>query len=92
MEYTVTSGIEGLTIVPTPILLFDGIVYNIAITESGSSCQITVDCATLFSDFDRTAGRISNNGSNWLFQGVEYDTSMEQSGFVGQSNFLWGRT
>jgi len=92
LEYTVVNNIEGLVIVPDPIVLFDGLVYNVSISETGSSCQVTVDCATLFSDFDRSNGRKTNNGSNWLFQdGNTYDKSMEQAGFVGQSNFLWGR-
>jgi hypothetical protein len=92
LEYTVTNNIESLTIVPDPIILFDGIIYNISISETGSSCQINVDCSSLFSDFERVAGRRTNNGSNHLFQdGNTHDTSMEQAGFVGQSNFLWGR-
>jgi len=92
LEYKVVNGIDGLVIVPNPIVLFDGIVYNVSISETGSTCQVTVECATLFSDFDRSNGRKTNNGSNWLFQdGNTYDKSMEQAGFVGQSNFLWGR-
>jgi len=92
LEYKTVNGIEGLVIVPNPITLFDGLVYNVSISETGSTCQVTVDCATLFSDFDRSNGRKTNNGSNWLFQdGNTYDKSMEQAGFVGQSNFLWGR-
>ena len=92
MERTLAGGVEALGIVPDPLILFDGIIYNISITETGVSCQVSVECSTLFSDFDRTAGRKSNNGSNWRFQdGNTYDKSMEQAGFVGQSNFLWGR-
>lgn len=92
LEFTVSNGIEQLTVVPDPMILFDGLIYNIGISETGSSCQINVDCASLFSDFDRISGRKTNNGSNWLFQdGNTHDTSMEQAGFVGQSNFLWGR-
>ena len=92
LEYKVVNGIDQLVIVPNPFTLFDGLVYNVSISETGSSCQVTVDCATLFSDFDRSNGRKTNNGSNWLFQdGNTYDKSMEQAGFVGQSNFLWGR-
>ena len=92
LEYKVVNGIDQLVIVPNPITLFDGLVYNVGISETGSTCQVTVECATLFSDFDRSNGRKTNNGSNWLFQdGITYDKSMEQAGFVGQSNFLWGR-
>ena len=92
LEYKVVNGIDGLVIVPNPITLFDGLVYNVGISETGSTCQVTIECATLFSDFDRSNGRKTNNGSNWLFQdSITYDKSMEQAGFVGQSNFLWGR-
>ena len=80
-----------LSIVGTPIMMFDGQIYNTAITEKSNSCQINVDCASLFADFERTAGRKTNTNSNWFYQGVEYDTSMEKSGIVGQSEFKWGK-
>lgn len=91
LAYTVSNGVESLTVVPVPVVLYDGIIYNVAITEGKNSCQVNIECASLFSDFDRTSGRKSNNGSNWLYQASTYDTSMEQAGFVGESNFLWGR-
>ena len=91
LEYATVNGIEGLYVVPNPMMIFDGVVYNVTATESKSTCQINVDCATLFADFDRTSGRRTNSGSNWLFQGTQYDTSMEQAGIVGESNFLWGK-
>lgn len=90
-EYAVVNGIEGLYVVPDPLMMFDGIVYNVTATESKSTCQINIECSTLFADFDRSTGRKTNSGSNWLFQGTKYDTSMEQAGFVGESNFLWGK-
>lgn len=74
-----------------PLIIFDGIIFNVSIQETANSCLINVECASLFSDFERTAGRKTNNSSNWLFQGVQYDTAMEQSGYVGQSEFRWGR-
>lgn len=91
LEFQVVNGIEQLSIVDTPIIMFDGIIYNIAITEGGSSCQITVDCSTLFADFERTAGRKTNDGSNWLFQGSTYDKCMEKAGYVGASEIKWGK-
>lgn len=80
-----------LSIVGTPIMLFDGQIYNAAITEKSNSCQINVDCASLFADFERTAGRKTNTNSNWFYQGISYDTSMDKSGIVGQSEFKWGK-
>lgn len=81
----------NLSIVGTPIMMFDGQIYNTAITEKSNSCQINVDCASLFADFERTAGRRTNDNSNWFYQGVQYDTSMNKAGYVGQSEFKWGK-
>jgi hypothetical protein len=52
---------------------------------------MTLECSSLFADFERTAGRKTNNWSNWLYQGVEYDTAMEKASFVGQIEFKWGK-
>jgi hypothetical protein len=82
---------SNLSIIDTPLLVFDGIIYNMNISESSVTSQITIDCATLFADFERSAGRKTNNGSNWLFQGNTYDTSLEKSGIVGNSEYKWGR-
>jgi hypothetical protein len=82
---------NGLSVVNSPVVIYDGIIYNIAITESSSSCQITIDCSTLFSDFERNAGRKTNNGSNWQYQGSTYDTSFKQAGFVGNTEYKWGK-
>lgn len=82
---------NNLNIIDQPILTFDGIIFNIGISESAVTSQINIDCATLFADFERSAGRRTNNGSNWLFQGSTYDTSLEKAGIVGQSEYKWGR-
>ena len=89
--YKAFLNLNTLAIVDTPIMMFDGIIYNAAITEKSNSCQINVECSSLFADFERTNGRKTNNSSNWFYQGVKYDTSMAKSGIVGQSEFLWGR-
>lgn len=80
-----------LAVIDAPIIIFDGQIYNISITESRSSSSISIDCATLFADFERTTGRKTNSGSNWLFQGSTADTCFEKSGFVGTTEFKWGR-
>jgi hypothetical protein len=82
---------DGLRIQGTPIIIFDGILYNVAINESAVSSQITLDCSTLFADFERTAGRKTNNGSNWQFQGSTYDLGFQQAGFVGNTEYKWGK-
>lgn len=83
---------QTLDIVQYPILMYDGSIYNVAVQESAESCNIGVEVASQYADFERTAGRKTNNWSNWLFQKVKYDTAMEKSGYVGQTEFLWGRS
>lgn len=85
------TGTDPLTLVSTPILMFDGTIYNFSIQETSKTCQINIDCSSLFADFERTNGRKTNNWSNWLFQGVQYDKCFEKSGWVGETEFLWGR-
>jgi hypothetical protein len=82
---------NNCAIVGTPIVIFDGQIYNISVVESASSAQLTIECATLFADFERIAGRRTNNGSNWLYQGNTYDTAFNQSGFIGQTEYKWGK-
>jgi hypothetical protein len=45
----------------------------------------------LFADFERSNGRKTNNWSNWLFQGVQYDKAFVKSGWVGETEIKWGR-
>ena len=85
------SGTSPLALVAAPILMYDGTIYNFSIQETASTCQISVDCSSLFADFERSNGRKSNNWSNWLFQGVSYDKAFDKSGWVGQTEFKWGR-
>lgn len=72
--------------------LFDGVIYNVKIVESESTCSITVECATLWADFERKKGRRSNNESNWLFQGSKTDYTFCKTATAGQVEFKWGRT
>lgn len=90
--YKVFLSTQDLTIIQSPILMYDGSIYNVSVQESDSTCNIGVEVASQFADFERTAGRKTNNWSNWLFQKKKYDTSMEKSGYVGNTEFLWGRT
>ena len=85
------TGTDPLALVAAPILMYDGTIYNFSIQETASTCQISVDCSSLFADFERSNGRKSNNWSNWLFQGVSYDKAFDKSGWVGQTEFKWGR-
>jgi hypothetical protein len=80
-----------LAIAGTPIMMFDGIIFNVTISEARRTCNIQVDCASLFADFERTAGRQTNNNSNWLYQGTGYDLGLSKAGWVGTSEYKWGR-
>lgn len=85
------TGTDPLSLVAAPILMYDGTIYNFSIQETAQTCQLNIDCSSLFADFERTNGRKSNNWSNWLFQGQQYDRAFEKSGWVGQTEFKWGR-
>ena len=85
------QGTGPLQLAAAPILMFDGIIYNFAVSETESSCQVTIDCSSLFADFERSNGRRTNNWSNWLLQGNRSDLCFEKAGFVGKSEFKWGR-
>lgn len=73
-------------------IMFDGIVYNVSITENAVTCDITIECSTLWADFDRKNGRMTNNNSNWVFQnGNTSDTCFSKTSTVGTQEFKWGR-
>jgi hypothetical protein len=78
-------------VIPEPVMLFDGIIMNTQITESNITCSLNIDCSTLFVDYERVMGRMTNNTSNWVLQRNKYDESMEKSGWTGNSEIAWGR-
>jgi hypothetical protein len=90
--YKVFLNTETLAIVDQPIIVFDGTIYNAGITESAVTCTISVQCSTLWADFERTQGRLTNNGSNWLYQGNELDKCFSKTGVVANTEYKWGRT
>jgi hypothetical protein len=90
--YKVFLNTETLAIVDQPIIVFDGSIYNAGIVESAVTCTINVQCSTLWADFERTQGRLTNNGSNWLYQGNELDKCFSKTGVVANTEYKWGRT
>lgn len=78
-------------VVGTPIMLFDGQIQSVSLVESDRTCSVTIDCSSLFADFERLAGRMTNNESNWLYQGVRYDTTFEKAGMLKNTEIKWGR-
>jgi hypothetical protein len=85
------SGAGPLALVAAPIMMYDGTIFNFSIQETANTCQLSVDCSSLFADFERSNGRKTNNWSNWLFQGVQYDKAFVKSGWVGETEIKWGR-
>lgn len=73
------------------IIMYKGEIVNTSIQESAETCSVAVECASVFADFERLAGRKTTDWSNWYFQDAQYDTAFEKAGFVGQTEFLWGR-
>tara|TARA_R110000772_G_scaffold17682_5_gene49196 strand:+ start:5033 stop:5647 length:615 start_codon:yes stop_codon:yes gene_type:complete len=84
--------LNTLAIVSDPIHMFAGEIYNVAVSEGPASCQISLQVSSKFADFERRAGRMTNDWSNWNFQGSTYDKSMAQTGYIGNTEFLWGRS
>lgn len=81
-----------LQVINNPYIVFDGIIYNVSVVENAITCNITVDCSTLWADFDRKAGRMTNNNSNWFYQGGQNtDKCFSKAGTVGQIEYRWGR-
>jgi len=90
--YKVFLDTQTLDIVDEPIMVFDGSIYNAGIRENAVTCDISVTCSTLWADFERTAGRLTNNGSNWLYQGNTLDKCFTKTGVVAGTEYKWGRT
>jgi hypothetical protein len=87
LDYDTLQVIENRT-----YIMFEGIVYNVSINESAITCNITVECSSLWADFDRKNGRMTNNNSNWVFQnGNTSDTCFSKASTVGKQEFKWGR-
>jgi hypothetical protein len=79
-------------VIDRPMIMFDGQINNVQLTESARSASVSVDCASIFADFERNAGRKTNNESNWLFQKVKYDTTFEKTGLLKNTEIKWGRS
>lgn len=80
-----------LALLDSPVMLFDGTIMNVAITESSRTASLSVDCSSLFADFERINGRKTTRGSNTLYQGSDYDQCMDKAGINGNTEIKWGR-
>ena len=87
LDYQTLKPIDGIG-----LTIFDGIIFNVKIVESAVTCTVSVECATLWADFERTKGRKTNNESNWLFQnGNTSDICFSKTATVSQTKYQWGR-
>lgn len=74
------------------IKIFDGYIYNVTVQESAVTCTIEISCATLWADFDRINGRMTDNHTNWHFQGgVASDMAFNKTATIGTQTFNWGK-
>mgnify|MGYP000016846897 CR=1 FL=1 len=54
-------------IIGDPVATFDGEVTGYAVTEDSDSSTISLACASHWADFERKAGRLTNNNSQQYF-------------------------
>lgn len=54
-------------VIGTPISLFDGQISQFQIDESVDSSEVTISVASQWADFERKAGRLTNNNSQQYF-------------------------
>jgi hypothetical protein len=72
--------------------VFNGYIYNVTIQEDAVTCTIEISCSTLWADFDRSAGRMTDNNSNWRYQnGNTSDKAFNKTGIIGSVSFNWGK-
>lgn len=89
--YKVFLDYNTLQPINNPYVVFEGIIYNVSVVESAITCSLNIECSTLWADFDRKAGRMTNDYSNWFFQGNRTDRAFTKANTVGQIEFKWGR-
>lgn len=77
------------TIIGDPIVVFDGLLSQFQINEDEQEASVTMNIASHWADFERKAGRLTNNNSQqYYFSG---DLGME---FAANSvkDIKWGRS
>lgn len=76
------------TIIANPFTIFEGYMSQFQVSESGDKSDITVAVSSHWADFDKKAGRNTNNNSQQYFfdldKGFEYASSIVK-------DLKWGR-
>ena len=72
-----------------PVLIYDGVVVGASVEEGPQESVVTFQTANEFYDFERTAGRKTNDGSQQRFypgdKGMVYST-------ISINDIRWGRS
>lgn len=55
---------HSYNIIDQPIALYQGLIESAAVNDSVDSSTIQIKCSSIWRDFERTAGRRTNNNSN----------------------------
>ncbi len=75
-------------IIPNPFKIFDGYMTQFQVDESGDKSDVTVAVSSHWADFDKKAGRHTNNNSQQYYfsgdKGFEYASSIVK-------DLKWGR-
>lgn len=76
------------SIIDTPIIMFQGKVNGYQINDNGATATIALEVASIFSNFEKTAGRRTNEAN--FRQEHPNDRSMEFAHVVTK-DITWGR-
>lgn len=75
-------------IIGAPFMIYSGIITGYAISDSNDSSEISLDIASHWTDFERTAGRKTNSGSQHVYfpddKGLEFSSTTKR-------DVKWGR-
>lgn len=75
-------------VIGAPISIFDGLITGFNITESETTSVVNITVASHWADFERKAGRLTNNNSQqYFFSG---DLGMQFAASI-VSDLKWGR-
>lgn len=75
-------------VIGAPISIFDGLIIGFNITENEATSTVNITVASHWADFERKAGRLTNNNSQqYFFSG---DLGMQFAASV-VSDLKWGR-
>ena len=75
-------------VIGTPITIFDGLISGFDISEGAKTSVVNITVSSHWADFDRKAGRLTNNNSQqYFFAG---DVGMEFAASI-VTDLKWGR-